>query len=45
MPWVEFSKYETADLKALYAYLRTVPAISNGVVTHPDAPEEKRKRK
>ena len=41
MPWLAFSRMEADDLKAIFGYLRTVPAISNAVVTHPDAPEEK----
>lgn len=45
MPWISFARYSDDDLRAIYAYLRTVPAITNGVVTHPDAPEEKSKKK
>ena len=32
MPWESYSKMDEDDLKAIYAYLRTVPAISNKVV-------------
>jgi mono/diheme cytochrome c family protein len=45
MPWLTYSRMEVDDLKAIYAYLRTVPAVSNAVVTHPDAPEEKSSQK
>lgn len=44
MPWLIFCNIETNDLRAIFAYLKTVPAMKNAVVTHPDAPEEKRAR-
>ena len=31
MPWETFGKMKTEDLKAIYAYLRTVPAVTNKV--------------
>lgn len=31
MPWPEYSKLPEEDLKAMYAYLRSIPAISNRV--------------
>ena len=31
MPWPAFKNYNDADLKAMFAYLRTVPAIKNKV--------------
>ena len=31
MPWQAFRHFNDADLKAIYAYLRSVPAISNRV--------------
>jgi cytochrome c2 len=31
MPWLFYSTMKEEDLKAIYAYLRTVPAISNNV--------------
>jgi len=31
MPWVWYSKLSDVDLQAIYAYLRTIPAISNEV--------------
>ncbi len=43
MPWLEQSQSPAEDLKAIFAYLQTVPAISNAVVLHPDAPDEKKK--
>ncbi len=43
MPWLELTQAPVEDLKAIFAYLRTVPAISHAVVLHPDAPEEKKK--
>jgi len=45
MPWLNYARMEEDDLKAIYAYLRTVPAVSNAVVTHPDSEEEKAGRK
>ena len=39
MPWLTFSQLEDADLKAIYAYLRTVKPVSNKVETHPLAPK------
>jgi mono/diheme cytochrome c family protein len=32
MPWESYSKMEEGDLKAIFAYLKTVPAIKNKVV-------------
>jgi cytochrome c2 len=32
MPWTMYKNMKEADLKAIYAYLRTVPAIKNQVV-------------
>lgn len=37
MPWESYSKMDEDDLKAIYAYLRTVPAISNKVVKFEEA--------
>jgi hypothetical protein len=31
MPWQDYAKATDADLKAMFAYLRTIPAISNRV--------------
>jgi hypothetical protein len=31
MPWQHYSKFTDDDLKAIWAYLRSVPAISNHV--------------
>jgi len=42
MPWLAYSNLEPGDLRAIFAYLKTVPAVKNAVVTHPDASEEKR---
>ena len=41
MPWLSFAGMERDDLKAIYAFLRTVKPVKNDVVTHPDAPESK----
>jgi len=41
MPWLAYTRLPDDDLKAIFAYLRTLPAIANPVVVHPDAPEEK----
>jgi len=35
MPWAMYGKMKEEDLKAIYAYLRTVPAISNKVEKWP----------
>ena len=35
MPWSLFSKMKTEDLKAIYAYLRTVPAATNKIEKWP----------
>lgn len=43
MPWLQLSATPAEDLKAIFAYLRSVPAIHNAVVTHPDAPEATKK--
>lgn len=42
MPWLLYTGMETSDLRAIFAYLKSLPARKNAVVTHPDAPEEKR---
>jgi mono/diheme cytochrome c family protein len=42
MPWLHLSRMEPEDLKAIFAYLRTVPPIVNAIVSHPDAPDNKR---
>ena len=31
MPWQNYSQYTDADLKAIYAYLRSIPAVKNRV--------------
>jgi hypothetical protein len=35
MPWLNLSQLKTDDLKALYAYLRTQPPVTQQVETHP----------
>jgi hypothetical protein len=35
MPWLNFSQLPEDDLRAIYAYLRTVPAVKKAVETHP----------
>lgn len=35
MPWYGYSQMTEDDLKAIYAYLRTLPAVRNSVETHP----------
>ncbi len=42
MPWLSFSQLTPEDLGAMYAYLRTVPAVKNSVRTHPPAVTAKR---
>ena len=39
MPWLGFAKRDPAELSAIYAYLRTVPAVHNAVETHPGYPK------
>jgi len=36
MPWLPYSELEPDDLRAIYAYLRSQPAIANRVETHPN---------
>lgn len=38
MPWTTYGKMETDDLKAIYAYLKTVQLISNKVVMFTPVP-------
>jgi mono/diheme cytochrome c family protein len=38
MPWLNFSQLAPEDLKAIYAYLRTVKPVYNPVDTHPLTP-------
>jgi mono/diheme cytochrome c family protein len=38
MPWLFLSHLEEADLKAIYAYLRTVKPVYNPVEVHPPQP-------
>ncbi|MBK5294674.1 MAG: c-type cytochrome [Acidobacteriia bacterium] len=37
MPWLGLAKLEPDDLKAIFAYLKTVPPIQNAVETKPSA--------
>jgi Cytochrome c len=42
MPWQDFKQMTDDDLKAVYAYLRSIPAVSNRVPDNlppPDAPQ------
>jgi mono/diheme cytochrome c family protein len=38
MPWLGLSQQDEASLKAIHAYLRTMPAVSNRIETHPALP-------
>jgi hypothetical protein len=38
MPWPRMSQIPEEDLKAIYAYLRTLKPIRNPVVKHPELP-------
>jgi mono/diheme cytochrome c family protein len=38
MPWLDFAQKTPDDLKAVYAYLRTLPPVQNAVETHPGFP-------
>lgn len=42
MPWLYYTGMEPDDLKAIFAYLKTVPAIANAVETHPGHNPEKK---
>jgi mono/diheme cytochrome c family protein len=35
MPWLNFSQLPEEDLRAIYAYLRTLPPVKKAVETHP----------
>ncbi|MCU1233714.1 MAG: cytochrome c-related protein, partial [Candidatus Solibacter sp.] len=35
MPWLNFCQLPEDDLRAMYAYLRTLPPVSKAVETHP----------
>lgn len=39
MPWSEFAKLTDTDLKAIYAYLRTLPPVKNKVEKYPPGVE------
>jgi len=39
MPWTAFSKLTDEDLKAIFAYLRTVKPVYNRVDKHPELPQ------
>ncbi len=39
MPWLGFSRRDPEELSAIYAYLRTVPAVHNAVEIHPGYPK------
>jgi mono/diheme cytochrome c family protein len=40
MPWLVFARKTPDELSAIYAYLRTVPAVHNLVDTHPGFPKK-----
>ena len=39
MPWLFYCQMEETDLKAIYAYLKTQPAVYNSVEKHPEYEE------
>ena len=41
MPWPWYAKMTDEDLKAIYAYLRTIPAIVNHVPEYQEPPTPK----
>lgn len=41
MPWIDLSQLDPDDLRAMYAYLRTVPAVRNRVELHPAVPSRR----
>ncbi len=43
MPWLNFTRLTPEDLKAIFAFLKTVPPIENAVETRPGAPKDNRK--
>lgn len=40
MPWLPLAQLPPEDLKAMYAYLRTLTPVHNPVETHPGAPKK-----
>ena len=34
MPWMDLAALPDADLKAMYAYLKSIPAVKNAVPAH-----------
>jgi hypothetical protein len=40
MPWDSFRNFSDEDLKAMYAYLRTIPPVHNRVPDPVDPPEQ-----
>ena len=40
MPWLAFSQLPPSDLGAIYAYLKTQPAVRHAVETHPGQPKK-----
>ena len=41
MAWVNYSQLPDEDLRAIYTYLRTQPALYNAVDSHPDKPKNR----
>jgi hypothetical protein len=39
MPWQAFKNLNDEDLKSIYAYLRTIPPVSNHVPDYLEPPE------
>ena len=39
MPWLFYTGMEPDDLKAIFAYLKTVPAVESAIETRPGAPK------
>jgi hypothetical protein len=37
MPWLGFSHRKPEELAAIYAYLRTIPPVTNPITPHPAA--------
>jgi cytochrome c553 len=42
MPWLSFAQLPDDDLRALYAYLRTLPPVKKAIETHPGFPGRKK---
>lgn len=42
MPWLTFTQLPQSDLKAIYAYIHSLPAVKKAIETHPGFPNQKK---